>query len=69
MYLDNKLREPGALTMAGAAIDLSRITIPVKTRSRPRTKKAAALEAAAFSETLFGQATVWFMMRFDGVAS
>jgi poly(3-hydroxyalkanoate) synthetase len=28
MYLDNKLREPGALTMAGAAIDLSRITIP-----------------------------------------
>ena len=28
MYLDNKLREHGALTMAGAAIDLSRITIP-----------------------------------------
>ena len=28
MYLDNRLREPGALTMAGAAIDLSRITIP-----------------------------------------
>jgi polyhydroxyalkanoate synthase subunit PhaC len=28
MYLDNKLLEPKALTMAGAAIDLSRITIP-----------------------------------------
>ncbi len=28
MYLDNKLRESGALTMAGAAIDLSRIRIP-----------------------------------------
>jgi polyhydroxyalkanoate synthase len=28
MYLDNKLREPGALTMAGAAIDLSRIVVP-----------------------------------------
>jgi polyhydroxyalkanoate synthase len=28
MYLDNRLREPGALTMAGAAIDLSRIVIP-----------------------------------------
>ncbi len=28
MYLDNKLCEPGALTMAGAGIDLSRITIP-----------------------------------------
>ena len=28
MYLDNQLREPGALTMAGAPIDLSRITIP-----------------------------------------
>ncbi len=28
LYLDNKLREPGALTMAGAAIDLTRITIP-----------------------------------------
>ena len=28
MYLDNKLREPGALTMAGTPIDLSRITIP-----------------------------------------
>jgi len=28
MYLDNQLREPGALTMAGAAIDLSQIVIP-----------------------------------------
>jgi polyhydroxyalkanoate synthase subunit PhaC len=28
MYLDNRLREPGALTMAGAAIDLSRIHVP-----------------------------------------
>jgi len=28
MYLDNRLREPGALTMAGAAVDLSRITVP-----------------------------------------
>ena len=28
MYIDNKLREPGALTMAGAAVDLSRITLP-----------------------------------------
>ena len=28
MYLDNKLREPAALTMAGAAIDLKRIVIP-----------------------------------------
>jgi polyhydroxyalkanoate synthase len=28
MYLENRLREPGALTMAGAPIDLSRITIP-----------------------------------------
>jgi polyhydroxyalkanoate synthase subunit PhaC len=28
MYLDNKLMEPNALTMAGAAIDLTRITVP-----------------------------------------
>ena len=29
LYLDNKLREPGALTMCGVPVDLSRITIPV----------------------------------------
>jgi polyhydroxyalkanoate synthase len=29
MYLDNKLRERGALTMAGERIDLGRITMPV----------------------------------------
>jgi polyhydroxyalkanoate synthase len=29
MYLDNKLREPKALTMCGVPVDLSRITIPV----------------------------------------
>jgi polyhydroxyalkanoate synthase len=28
LYLDNKLREPGALTMAGAPVDLSRIRVP-----------------------------------------
>ena len=28
LYLDNKLREPRALTMAGAPVDLSRITMP-----------------------------------------
>jgi polyhydroxyalkanoate synthase subunit PhaC len=28
MYLDNRLRVPGALSMAGASIDLSRITVP-----------------------------------------
>jgi polyhydroxyalkanoate synthase len=28
MYLDNRLREPGALTMAGEAIDLGRVTLP-----------------------------------------
>jgi polyhydroxyalkanoate synthase len=28
MYLDNKLREPCALTMAGERIDLSRVTVP-----------------------------------------
>ena len=28
MYLDNKLREGGALTMAGASIDLARVTVP-----------------------------------------
>jgi polyhydroxyalkanoate synthase subunit PhaC len=28
MYLDNRLREPGALTMSGQAIDLSRISMP-----------------------------------------
>jgi len=28
MYLDNKLREPGALTMCGVPVDLSRITMP-----------------------------------------
>jgi polyhydroxyalkanoate synthase len=28
MYLDNKLREPGALTMAGEAIDLGRVEVP-----------------------------------------
>ena len=28
MYLDNRLREPGALTMCGEAVDLSRIAIP-----------------------------------------
>jgi polyhydroxyalkanoate synthase len=28
LYLDNKLREPGALTMAGVAVDLSRIAMP-----------------------------------------
>ena len=28
MYLDNRLREPGALTMCGEAVDLSRITMP-----------------------------------------
>jgi len=28
MYLDNRLREPGALTMCGAAIDLSRLAMP-----------------------------------------
>ncbi len=28
MYLDNRLREPGALTMAGVPVDLSRITVP-----------------------------------------
>ncbi len=29
MYLDNRLREPNALTMAGARIDLSKIRMPV----------------------------------------
>jgi polyhydroxyalkanoate synthase len=29
MYLDNRLREPDALTMAGARIDLSRVRMPV----------------------------------------
>jgi polyhydroxyalkanoate synthase len=29
MYLDNKLREPGALTMAGERIDLGRVRMPV----------------------------------------
>jgi polyhydroxyalkanoate synthase len=29
LYLDNRMREPDALTMAGASIDLSRIRIPV----------------------------------------
>ena len=29
MYLDNRLREPGALTMAGARIDLGRLAMPV----------------------------------------
>ena len=29
MYLDNRLREPGALTVAGARVDLSRIRVPV----------------------------------------
>jgi polyhydroxyalkanoate synthase len=29
MYLDNRLREPGALTMAGARVDLSKIRMPV----------------------------------------
>jgi polyhydroxyalkanoate synthase len=28
MYLDNKLREPGALTMCGVPVNLSRITMP-----------------------------------------
>ncbi|NDP43570.1 MAG: class I poly(R)-hydroxyalkanoic acid synthase, partial [Aromatoleum sp.] len=28
MYLDNRLREPGALTMAGETIDLGRVTMP-----------------------------------------
>ena len=28
MYLDNRLREPGALTMAGETIDLGRVTLP-----------------------------------------
>ena len=28
MYLDNALREPGALTMCGEAVDLSRVTMP-----------------------------------------
>jgi len=28
MYLDNRLREPGALTMCGQAIDLRRISVP-----------------------------------------
>jgi len=28
MYLDNRLREPGALTMCGHAVDLSRISMP-----------------------------------------
>jgi polyhydroxyalkanoate synthase subunit PhaC len=28
MYLENRLREGGALTMAGTAVDLSRITVP-----------------------------------------
>ncbi|HET7031872.1 MAG TPA: class I poly(R)-hydroxyalkanoic acid synthase [Casimicrobiaceae bacterium] len=28
MYLDNRLREPGALTMAGESIDLGRIEVP-----------------------------------------
>jgi polyhydroxyalkanoate synthase len=28
MYLDNRLREPGALTMCGTAVDLSRIALP-----------------------------------------
>ena len=29
LYLDNRLREPNALTMAGASIDLSRIAMPL----------------------------------------
>jgi polyhydroxyalkanoate synthase subunit PhaC len=29
MYLDNKLREPGALTMCGVPVDLSRLSMPV----------------------------------------
>ncbi|HEX8009927.1 MAG TPA: class I poly(R)-hydroxyalkanoic acid synthase [Casimicrobiaceae bacterium] len=28
MYLDNRLREPGALTMCGEAVDLSRVSMP-----------------------------------------
>jgi len=29
LYLDNRLTEPGALTMAGASIDLRRVTMPI----------------------------------------
>jgi polyhydroxyalkanoate synthase len=29
LYLDNRLREPGALTMCGVPVDLSRLTMPV----------------------------------------
>jgi len=29
MYLDNRLREPGALTMCGVPVDLGRLTMPV----------------------------------------
>src|SRR6185312_8133817 len=28
MYMGNRLREPGALTLAGAAIDLTKVTVP-----------------------------------------
>jgi polyhydroxyalkanoate synthase len=37
LYLDNQLREPGALTMAGASIDLSRVSMPVYVSRRATT--------------------------------
>ncbi len=37
LYLDNRLREPGALTMAGEPVDLARVTCPPTSSPRATT--------------------------------
>ena len=43
LYLDNRLREPGALTMAGERIDLRRVSVPdLRARDARRPHRAVA---------------------------
>src|SRR5262249_27735273 len=57
MYLDNKLREPGALTMMGESIDLARVTLPIYIYASREDHIVPWRTAYASTEILGGDAT------------
>ncbi|MEP7183524.1 MAG: class I poly(R)-hydroxyalkanoic acid synthase [Betaproteobacteria bacterium] len=60
MYLDNRLQEPGALTMAGEKIDLGRVTVPTYVYAS-RDDHIVPWRSAYRTTALFGGDTTFVM--------